>query len=453
MSAPGRNDPCPCGSGRKYKHCCLAREREARGAEAERSGAAEIALDFLFERFPEAVGAAIDDDFLGTLDEEQFAALDELADDLREMVTIAGGEWLLADARLVFAGREVPAVELVLGPRGPALGETARRWLTALAAHRLGLYEVTAVEPGVGMHLRSALDRRAQPVFVDERSGSRSFVRWDVLGARIVPWQGRFQLSGAIYPLPREAVEKVRRLRRRVLRPVSEGPEFAHGRAIGALWLAGLVAPPLLPELRDAGTGEPVLLVTDHYDVLDWQRVEERLQREDVAGDRRSGWAWLEPGPADGPRRTRLALNPRRGDRLEAFARSRRAADQGRSWIDATLGDAVRFRVREQSDPWAAVAARREHPGPTTPQLPAAPTAEILRRYYEHHYGDVADRPLPVLGGKTPRQAARTAVGRRKVLDLVKGYENHEARLARQEGREAIRFGRLRQELGLPPED
>lgn len=20
--APGRNEPCPCGSGRKYKHCC-----------------------------------------------------------------------------------------------------------------------------------------------------------------------------------------------------------------------------------------------------------------------------------------------------------------------------------------------------------------------------------------------------------------------------------------------
>jgi SWIM/SEC-C metal-binding protein len=22
----GRNEPCPCGSGRKYKHCCLANE-------------------------------------------------------------------------------------------------------------------------------------------------------------------------------------------------------------------------------------------------------------------------------------------------------------------------------------------------------------------------------------------------------------------------------------------
>jgi len=26
---PGRNDPCPCGSGKKYKKCCLPREAEA----------------------------------------------------------------------------------------------------------------------------------------------------------------------------------------------------------------------------------------------------------------------------------------------------------------------------------------------------------------------------------------------------------------------------------------
>lgn len=25
-NAPGRNDPCPCGSGKKYKHCCMNRE-------------------------------------------------------------------------------------------------------------------------------------------------------------------------------------------------------------------------------------------------------------------------------------------------------------------------------------------------------------------------------------------------------------------------------------------
>ena len=26
---PGRNDPCHCGSGKKYKRCCLARDEEA----------------------------------------------------------------------------------------------------------------------------------------------------------------------------------------------------------------------------------------------------------------------------------------------------------------------------------------------------------------------------------------------------------------------------------------
>src|SRR3990167_7949654 len=27
MPRTGRNDPCPCGSGKKYKHCCLERDR------------------------------------------------------------------------------------------------------------------------------------------------------------------------------------------------------------------------------------------------------------------------------------------------------------------------------------------------------------------------------------------------------------------------------------------
>lgn len=33
---PGRNDPCHCGSGSKYKHCCLAKdEAKARTARAK----------------------------------------------------------------------------------------------------------------------------------------------------------------------------------------------------------------------------------------------------------------------------------------------------------------------------------------------------------------------------------------------------------------------------------
>jgi hypothetical protein len=40
---PGRNDPCHCGSGRKYKHCCL--EKDEKKAAAARAKAAKTAAE------------------------------------------------------------------------------------------------------------------------------------------------------------------------------------------------------------------------------------------------------------------------------------------------------------------------------------------------------------------------------------------------------------------------
>jgi tetratricopeptide (TPR) repeat protein len=34
MEKPGRNQPCPCGSGKKYKHCCLEKDEAAASARA-----------------------------------------------------------------------------------------------------------------------------------------------------------------------------------------------------------------------------------------------------------------------------------------------------------------------------------------------------------------------------------------------------------------------------------
>ena len=40
MAKPGRNDPCPCGSGNKYKKCCLTKDGAAEFAQLTESGAA-----------------------------------------------------------------------------------------------------------------------------------------------------------------------------------------------------------------------------------------------------------------------------------------------------------------------------------------------------------------------------------------------------------------------------
>ncbi|MFZ0500610.1 MAG: SEC-C metal-binding domain-containing protein [Steroidobacteraceae bacterium] len=48
MAKPGRNDPCPCGSGQKYKRCCLTKDQEAESTAlkaAAEARAAEAAQD------------------------------------------------------------------------------------------------------------------------------------------------------------------------------------------------------------------------------------------------------------------------------------------------------------------------------------------------------------------------------------------------------------------------
>lgn len=57
-----RNDPCPCGSGRKYKVCCLQKDEAQRSAERQASNAA-LAADVegfraLFGRHEEIEGAS-----------------------------------------------------------------------------------------------------------------------------------------------------------------------------------------------------------------------------------------------------------------------------------------------------------------------------------------------------------------------------------------------------------
>jgi tetratricopeptide (TPR) repeat protein len=39
-SKSGRNDPCPCGSGKKYKHCCLEKDQAAEHENFARAAAA-----------------------------------------------------------------------------------------------------------------------------------------------------------------------------------------------------------------------------------------------------------------------------------------------------------------------------------------------------------------------------------------------------------------------------
>ena len=86
MAKIGRNHPCPCGSGKKYKLCCLAKDEaaasEARAREiAARSPIASGAgLPFVYEDdgLDDASNSVVDLIHAGKLDEAERAAEDLL---------------------------------------------------------------------------------------------------------------------------------------------------------------------------------------------------------------------------------------------------------------------------------------------------------------------------------------------------------------------------------------
>ena len=88
MAKTGRNDPCPCGSGKKYKLCCLNKDDAAAWAtaEAKQAAAAERAKNFFRELeeqledevLDEASNAVVDLIHAGKLDEAEAAAKDLL---------------------------------------------------------------------------------------------------------------------------------------------------------------------------------------------------------------------------------------------------------------------------------------------------------------------------------------------------------------------------------------
>lgn len=84
MARTGRNDPCPCGTGKKYKRCCLERDEAAAAAAQEAARAAAsatspmqamgaISLDDA-EELTQSSNAVVDLVHAGKLDEAEQAA-------------------------------------------------------------------------------------------------------------------------------------------------------------------------------------------------------------------------------------------------------------------------------------------------------------------------------------------------------------------------------------------
>ena len=460
MKKIGRNDPCPCGSGSKYKRCCLGRDEGAARECSVAEGAVSKALDWLMEHHGEEVGDAIEFQYGAGLGPEQLGELEALRDDLLQMFQLNAFEWVLCEGRQSPEDdQELPPrfADLVLGPGGPLMEVDERRYLETLTASPLGLYEVVEVQPTRGFWLVSALAEEREKFWVQEGSASRTLKEGDIFAGRVLPNEPRI-LSGCLYPFGRLQYLE---LRGRIL----EGPRDSEGniepawisRCVIEKWLSVLIGP--APRIVDAASGDPILLTTVHYRVKNWASLEEALKgQSDVRKDGDDSWVRLDDPEAS---LSRVLHSLRRGkeDRLEIFSRTAARAETGDKWVAEIAGDSVEKITREISDPrhlW-----KTRHQSETAPTRSEDPLeglskterSEFQQRLYRRIYENWADEPIPALRGKTPRQAIRSPQSRREVAELLRSYEVEERRQSAGAGRDPVDFSFLWEEVGLPPDE
>jgi SEC-C motif/Protein of unknown function (DUF2384) len=488
----GRNDPCLCGSGKKYKHCCGSNAAGAAAQPDEQDSAVPRALAWLEQHHRKAWSHAFQQAFEDTIDEifddeydddEIEAALADLSDEVMGQVQINLTEWLLAEGEIQVKGEWMGVPELLLGQRGPLLSTGQRAWLEQLSHQPLRLYDVTEVVPGSTVTLCDALDTTLAPIVVSEATASRSMRVGMQIGARVMTEAGERVLSGAIYPFTawagRALLDDLRQLSlgAATLNPADPGGSGA-GADVGADvgegdadiedqkttiglmiiedWLAQHLLPEPLPQIVDSSSGEPMLFTTDHYEVLDWVELVNALAAQpEVEGSREAGWDRLVKGD-DGLMRSRARIEAQaEGRRVSVQYKTAGLAERGRPWFNALAGAAARFLMTEVSDPKGMLAHRAFGASGLSEgvSLPAgtgrAALDEAMAKVMASYYANWADEPIPALDGRTPREAIATTAGLERVKGLLRSYEDGEARSSAEQGRSVFSYQFLWDALGL----
>jgi hypothetical protein len=370
--AAGRNDRCPCGSGRKYKHCHLGREQVALPDRVH--WLVDKGKEFLHRTPGQREGFLA---LIAVLSGDHGGATEDLFHPTAgDLALFQDGGW----------GRFV-AERGVLLPDDER--EVARRW----CGIRSSVYRAVRIRPGQGVIVCDL----ATGVTIDvrERAGSRQLHVDDLFWARVLPDGTGHQFSGALVRIPL-------RLRDALLAALDADPS--------GLELAGWLTAPSAPPRLGNSEGEDLVFCQARYalDNPDGARavLDARLERDGC------GEIWHEWVEHRGQRWIRVTFHLDDDGFLVVDANSVARFERACTLVASILPDARL--LDEERNPAARLLAR--HRAEVAAGLRSAPAedaddpspemAAALDEYLRDMEARWLDQPLPALGGLTPRQAA-----------------------------------------------
>jgi hypothetical protein len=455
-----RNSPCPCGSGRKHKRCCLAEEKRA-AREA---------------RFDQAVGRRIQDWSAEVAGDEIGAALEDFADHDRTMSDSdmqIFATWFNNDREL--SGGGTPAERYAARADLPA---DEREAALRIATATLGLHRVLAVEPGHWIVLEDIV--RGTRARVRSANVSHDGVRWDILLGRVMAGEPPSLWGPVWFFEPNDEPELLAELRRIAGAKGGSAEDIAD---LSAAFRDGALE---LMRFRPPSWSVKPSFFTPEGDPMMHGQATWRVRKPALARDRLRDFGGLTP---DEPleieitvRRDRLLAEDRpplperalvieaeyvddgdsipiarvwlEGAELHVEAMSAKRLDQAIEAVETDFGDIAEWEERDLTPIEDRLEERRESGPGVDDEAPLAlrPAEErrLLSGFMTDRMRRWLDEPLPALDGETPREAV--AAGRREeVIRLVRGVENHADR-ARRRGEPGAEVAWLRAELAISDE-
>ena len=410
----GRNDPCSCGSGRKFKSCCLD----------NRALPIETRAGWLYEKVVAFTVRPARQEVVGHLfDIAGEHALPEASEQLLPiLIDIAAFETGAISDFVEDRGELLPPDELAL----------ARSWVGS----RLALWEVADVKPGSTVAVRDTLT--GDNVVLTERTASQDLRRGDYLLARVMPAGSQHQVFGS--PLEMN-------LRRRdsliQLFDMDPDPEDI------ASWLGEAFGPPVLVNRE----GEDTLMCRAvlRPKSTPWDELATSLDQlfgEDEDEDRQ----WTEVFDLDGELIVRCFLR-RDGDDLVVETNSVPRFDRLLGTLRENIGDDLEVIEEERLTLSEMRARQSEAAGPPSTPMDAEdmPTgiASALQDLVRRKETAWLDDHIPALGGLTPREAADDPTRRPDLIALLNEFDDFGDDSP---GTLTFDVSRLRQLLGLSPE-
>lgn len=483
MNKPGRNDPCPCGSGKKYKHCCMnAQQAESplelrwrRVRRAIESMAATL-LRYGQERYGPALLGEAWEDFC--LDDD--AGLPE--EDTPHMQVFM--PWLFFDWLPDASGTGVaPAALDGLTLAQAYLRDNARRadpllveYMQACCAAPFSFCDVVSVRPGQGVTVRDIFN--GEEIAVSERSASAQMRAGDILFAKIARLNDIALFEGLTpVMIPPDRKAPILALRKRMARgkkaPAAPPPKEWDLDLLDTYHeIVEPILNPRMPQMQNTD-GDPFMPHTLVYDIDSPQEAFDALadlcivaSREELLEDaRRDGdgrlagiaFDWQKAGNRKHKSWSNTVMGKIDidGKRLTAEVNSENRALLFRTLMAERLPGA-RYRTMSVQSV-ESMLSEKANRAPTAAERQAekereafnaqpevrAMIAEEMRR----HYREWLDMKIPLLGNKTPRQAVKSRDGRELVegmlLQIERGIEQ-----APQIDPAIVR--EMREALGLP---